>query len=468
MFRLNDADILNQSFIEETPVKLKVLHQAQPEGKENKNTINNAKNDPLSTSFKNMRISESKHAAPVFQSKSYPFTKKEEDNLEPSNPSRTITPKVMSFMRIRRPKSSSKKKLKVLEHEFKTKKVLFQTPISFPRPQVLPNESLTLSMIDTPERFQRRAPNDPRVESKPYLASFNLTVKVNGVDYFLDKQLGSGGSSSVFLAKRIRDKVECALKIVNLKGEKNIVESYMNETNTLVKLQGNKSIVNLYDHELRFNESRLYMVMEKGDIDFNKVLQSYTTDIPLYELVDYFYQMLKAVHFIHKNGVIHSDLKPANFLMINGRLKLIDFGIASHLEEDATSMFKYSQAGTLNYISPEALIDISTDKENNGQPKIKISFKSDVWSLGCILYLLLYKKTPFSDIKNMLCKYNVISNPATVIEYKELPSHYPKMLSDVSISFIRGIQAHSKIRYLLVLISYTVSIRFHGFSSIFK
>lgn len=55
------------------------------------------------------------------------------------------------------------------------------------------------------------------------------------------------------------------------------------------------------------------------------------------------------------SGVIHADLKPANFLLVCGRLKLIDFGIASAISGDATSVVRSQAAGTYSYISPEAL-----------------------------------------------------------------------------------------------------------------
>lgn len=54
-------------------------------------------------------------------------------------------------------------------------------------------------------------------------------------------------------------------------------------------------------------------------------------------------------------GVIHADLKPANFLLVCGMLKLIDFGIASAISSDATSVVRLQAAGTYSYISPEAL-----------------------------------------------------------------------------------------------------------------
>ena len=60
--------------------------------------------------------------------------------------------------------------------------------------------------------------------------------------------------------------------------------------------------------------------------------------------------------------------------MVNGRLKLIDFGIASNIAIDSTSIIKFSQAGTFNYISPEALIDTSTGNSpsSKNKPKIKV------------------------------------------------------------------------------------------------
>ena len=112
----------------------------------------------------------------------------------------------------------------------------------------------------------------------------------------------------------------------------------------------------------------------------------------------YWEGMLKSVSVVHKMNIVHSDLKPANFLIVEGMLKLIDFGIASSVQDDKTHVTKENQMATLNYISPETL---------NSSGNIKIGFKSDVWSLGCILYNLVYKKLPFSHIKVPIAKMQV-------------------------------------------------------------
>lgn len=121
--------------------------------------------------------------------------------------------------------------------------------------------------------------------------------------------------------------------------------------------------------------------MEKGESDLRKILQTYNSSLPLYTLMTYWHQMLESVGYIHRKDIIHSDLKPENFLMVHGRLKLIDFGISSKMAVDATSIIKHSQVGTFNYISPEALMDTSTGNSpisKKHQPKIKVCDRIDM------------------------------------------------------------------------------------------
>ncbi|KFM81534.1 Dual specificity protein kinase Ttk, partial [Stegodyphus mimosarum] len=159
----------------------------------------------------------------------------------------------------------------------------------------------------------------------------------------------------------------------------------------------------------------------------------------------YWGQMLEAVADIHKYGIIHSDLKPANFLLVAGNLKLIDFGIAASVPDDMTSTFRDTQVGTLNFISPEAITQLQPS--NSKQICFKVGVKSDVWSLGCILYYLVYNVPPFHNCKTLMQKVHAITNPSYEISFPEIPD---KLLLDVLKSCLkRNVKERASVEELL-------------------
>ncbi|KAJ1351240.1 hypothetical protein KIN20_007216 [Parelaphostrongylus tenuis] len=120
--------------------------------------------------------------------------------------------------------------------------------------------------------------------------------------------------------------------------------------------------------------------------------------------------MLRCVKVIHDRKIVHSDLKPANFLLVKGSLKLIDFGIAAGIPNEMTSAVKDSQMGTLSYMAPEVL------QGGNVDGKFKTPLKADVWSLGCILYNMVYGHLPF-PMKSQAAKIAAICNPEYLIDF---------------------------------------------------
>uniref|UniRef100_A0A672QHA5 Dual specificity protein kinase Ttk-like n=1 Tax=Sinocyclocheilus grahami TaxID=75366 RepID=A0A672QHA5_SINGR len=249
----------------------------------------------------------------------------------------------------------------------------------------------------------------------PASAFSNESITIKGKQFFIFKMIGRGGSSKVYQVFDHKKHVY-ALKYVNLEeADAQAVESYKNEIEHLNHLQQySDQIIKLYDYEI--TSSCIYMLMECGHLDLNTWLRNRKSVNPL-DRKCYWRNMLEAVHTIHKHGIIHSDLKPANFVIVDASLKLIDFGIANRIQPDVTSIMKDSQVGTLNYMPPEAIKDTSS----NGKPGSKISAKGDVWSLGCILYCMTYGKTPFQNITNQISKIHAIIDPTHEIDFPDIP-----------------------------------------------
>lgn len=141
--------------------------------------------------------------------------------------------------------------------------------------------------------------------------------------------------------------------------------------------------------------------------------------------------MLQAVNTVHEAKIVHCDLKPANFLLVQGTLKLIDFGISKAIMNDTTNIVRENQVGTVNYMSPEALQETSISTQDH-RGRLKIGRPSDIWSLGCILYELTFGKPPFAQFTTLIQRLHKILDPGYEIEF---PQNYPN--SDL-IGVIKG------------------------------
>jgi serine/threonine-protein kinase TTK/MPS1 len=175
-------------------------------------------------------------------------------------------------------------------------------------------------------------------------------------------------------------------------------------------------------------------VMEHGEIDLSDKLKELKDSGSLDEnyLRMLWSQMLQAVLAIHRERIIHGDLKPANFLFVNGALKLIDFGIAKAISNDTTNIERDSQVGTVNYMSPEAIQGNTGHRDPSG--KMKVGRASDIWSLGCILYQIVYGQPPFADAATIIDKFRCIVDENYEIQFPALKN---KDLEDVMRSCLR-------------------------------
>ncbi|XP_060778292.1 dual specificity protein kinase Ttk isoform X2 [Neoarius graeffei] len=292
----------------------------------------------------------------------------------------------------------------------------FVTPVVKQRPAVVSLPSQRVSHAQLPCTPQSQASFLQQTPQSSVSTISNESITIKGRQFFILKMIGRGGSSKVYQVLDQKKQLY-AVKYVNLEeADAQTVESYKNEIEHLNHLQQySDQIIKLYDYEI--TDRYIYMLMECGNLDFNTWLRNRKT-VNSQERKFFWRNMLEAVQTIHKHGIVHSDLKPANFVIVNASLKLIDFGIANHIQPDMTSVMKDSQVGTLNYMPPEAIKDTSS---KGGKPRSKISPKGDVWSLGCILYCMTYGKTPFQNITNQITKLHAIIDPSHEIDFPDIP-----------------------------------------------
>jgi serine/threonine-protein kinase len=200
--------------------------------------------------------------------------------------------------------------------------------------------------------------------------------------YRIVRKLGSGGMADVYLAEDEELGRRIAIKILNDRhaNDESFVERFRREAKNAAGLS-HPNIVSIYDRGEA--EGTYYIAMEYLDGRSLKELVVARGPLPISDAIDATRQVLAALRFAHRKGVVHRDIKPHNVMAdADGRLKVTDFGIARAGVSQMTEAG--SIIGTAQYLSPE---------QARGAP---VDQRSDLYSVGIVLYEMLTGMTPFS------------------------------------------------------------------------
>jgi beta-lactam-binding protein with PASTA domain len=200
--------------------------------------------------------------------------------------------------------------------------------------------------------------------------------------YLIVRRLGSGGMADVYLAEDKELGRQVALKLLNDRhaNDEQFVERFRREAQSAAGLN-HPNIVSIFDRGQA--EGTYYIAMEylEGRTLKELLVRNGPTPVPI--AIDYARQILGALAFAHRNGIVHRDIKPHNVVVRkDGRLKVTDFGIARSGASQMTEAG--SIVGTAQYLSPE---------QARGAP---VDARSDLYSLGIVLYEMLTGEVPYT------------------------------------------------------------------------
>jgi serine/threonine-protein kinase len=260
----------------------------------------------------------------------------------------------------------------------------------------------------------------------------NLTIQPGDIlDHFsIDSVVATSGMATVFRARDINNGMQVAIKVPHpeIEADPALFDRFKREEEIGRKIN-HPSVMKVFANPDR---SQVYMVMEWLEGRLLRQILNKEKPLPVDRAVTLTIRICEALETIHTNGVVHRDLKPENIMVdADDHIHLIDFGIASNAGSRRLTFGNFSRnMGTPDYISPEQV----RGKRGDG--------RSDVYSLGVMLYEMLTGQVPFTGSNPFTAMNERLLNPP--LPPRSLRSSISPQLQEI---LYRALEREPKNRY---------------------